>query len=59
MARYSRESTRRAIRAGTCAPIVCALCGQRFWTVEQEQAHQGGVLYGLRVCMYVPTGARP
>jgi hypothetical protein len=59
VARRSRESTLRAVRAGVIGPIVCPACGQRFWTVEQEQDHQGGVLYGRRVCLYAPSGPTP
>jgi hypothetical protein len=59
MVRRSRESIKRAVRAGNLAPIVCPACGQRFWTVEQEQAHQGAVLYGRRVCMYAPSQTKP
>ncbi len=58
MARYSREAVQRAVREGYLPPIVCALCGQRFWTEEQKRQHEGGVLNGWRICQHMPV-AKP
>lgn len=59
MARRSRESSRRAIRAGNLPPIQCPACGQRFWTVEQQRLHSGGILNGARICLRVAFVEQP
>lgn len=62
MARYSREATQRAVRAGYIPPLVCAACGQRFWTEEQKRAHWYVMPWGettRRVCQHAPSGPRP
>jgi hypothetical protein len=58
MARYSRESRLRAIKAGYCPPLMCATCGQSFWTEEQKRAHYGSSA-GKSYCQYAPSGPRP
>lgn len=50
--RYSREAVQRAVRSGAIPPLVCALCGQRFWTEDQRKQHDGGTRNGVRVCLY-------
>ena len=58
MARYSRESRMRAIKAEYHPPVLCANCGQSFWSEEQKRAHVG-VSNGKSYCQYAPAGSRP
>ncbi len=58
MAKYSRESRMRAIKAGWHPPIMCAACGQSFWSEEQKREHYG-VSAGKSYCQYAPAGPRP
>jgi hypothetical protein len=59
MARYSREAMKRSVAAGYAPPISCALCGQRFWTLGQRQAHDGGIFNGSRICLRVAFVEKP
>jgi hypothetical protein len=54
MARYSRESRLRSVRAGTIGSFHCAICGASFWTEAQKQAHyaQSG---GRTYCQHAPA----
>lgn len=53
-----RESEHRLVRMGALPPHQCGICGRRFWTAEQQRAHDGGVMNGVRICLYTPARAR-
>jgi hypothetical protein len=57
MAKYSREARMRAIKAGYQPPLMCATCGQSFWTEAQKQEHYG-ISGGKSYCQYAPAGPR-
>jgi primosomal protein N' len=59
MAKYSRESRLRAVRAGHHPPIMCATCGQSFWTYDQKTLHHSRTASGLGVCLYVAHVEKP
>lgn len=58
MAKYSRESRMRAIKAGYAPPIACPSCGQSFWTEAQRREHVR-ISAGTSYCQYAPAGPRP
>jgi hypothetical protein len=58
MARYSRESRMRSVRAGTIGSLHCATCGQSFRTEQEKQDHyakSGGRTY----CQHAPAVSKP